>query len=259
MYAIGSTTVHDGDLFVVNLKGAWGDAFNDGGGTNDSFAGIAIDGNGNIIAAGQHEGTINFGGGSVSSTTSGQGFVVGLNVGGVYTWGTSFTADPNGLAVDAMGNVIVCGGFSGDVDFGNGVKLASAGTAIFVTKLDPMGHATWGKVFVVSAYQSMVVTTDVAGNILLGVNVGGGTIDFGGGPRTGAMVVAKLDASGAHVWSQAFGAGSAASVGGIAAYDAHQILLGGTFRETLVLGEGNGHMVNSVGMSDIFLAKFGLP
>jgi hypothetical protein len=266
-YALGSTTIQAGDLFVVNLDvdgtpgTGWGHTYNDGG-SSERFVGVGIDAAGNVVVAGAHEGTIDFGGGPMNSANVGGGFAVEYDPGGAYKWGQSFTATPDGVVVDALGNVLLCGEFSGSVDFGAGT-LTTMGTAVFVAKLAPSGAGAWSKAFVVTGMVPSVTTlvaTDGAGNVLVGVNAGlntsAGTIDFGGGPRAGAMIVAKLDPSGNHVWSNGFGVPPTSFLHGIAPYDDKQILIGGVFAETLSFGT---HSVSSIGSSDIFLAKLSLP
>ena len=226
-YALGPATIHNDDLFIVNLTSNWGNTYNDGG-SADAFAGVVTDAKGDVFAAGQHHGTLDFGGGPANSATAGDGFVLALDATGSHTWDKSFAAAPDALAIDAAGDVVVCGEFSGSVDFGLG-PLTSTGEAVFVAKLGPSGVATWNEAFAVSDAMSVIktfVTTDSMGNTLLGANAPGATIDFGGGALSASFLVAKLDPSGAHVWSKGFGVGKLDRVIGIAAYDAHQILLG---------------------------------
>ncbi len=254
---MAGVTVHSGDMFVVNIASNWGLTFHDGG-FSDGFAGVAIDPMGDIIAAGHHNGTLNFGGGPVNSASAGQGFVAKFTAPGAYAWSASFGAAPDGLAVDVNGDVVLCGEFSGSIDFGLG-PLDSTGMSIFVTKLDHTGAAVWDKAFAVSGGMSAattLVTTDAMGNVILAANAPGAMIDFGGGSLSASFLVAKLDASGSHVWSNAFGAGKLDRVVGVATYDDGEILIGGDFQGTLDIGST---MLSSVGADDIFLAKLRLP
>jgi hypothetical protein len=262
-YTVNGVTVHDGDLFIVeDTDFPVGHTFNDGGGDNDGFAGVAIDATGNVVAAGHHEGVLDFTGGAgapLDSATDGQGFVVEFSPGGAsFLWDFGFAATPDALAVDGMGNVVLCGEFTGSVDFGAGL-LSSGDMSVFVAKLDPMGHALWSKAFAISGahpWINTLVSADAAGNVLLGVNAYVGEIDFGGGPVGGGVLVAKLDSAGSVVWSKGFGAPHKVTLQGIAAYDDAQILLGGSFAESLDLGS---KMLTTATASNVFLAKLSLP
>jgi hypothetical protein len=252
-----SVAIQNGDLFVVNVTSNWGKTFNDGG-SSDAFVGVARDAMGGIVAAGQHHGIINFGGGPVDSATAGEGFVVKLTSSGTFSWIKSFAAAPDQLAVDPQGNAAVCGEFSGSVDFGLG-PLTGADGAVFVAKLDASGNAVWNKAFAgtgATATVTSLVTTDAAGNVLLAINAPGATFDFDGDSLNGSFFLAKLDANGTLLWSKGFGSGKLDRVAGIAAYSADEVLLGGNFQGTLSFGS---KMVSSLGGTDIFLARLRLP
>jgi hypothetical protein len=262
-YNIHNTTVHDGDLFVVSIGGdflgaLWGHTYNDGGGGQDSFAGVATDADSNVILAGQHVGTLDFGGGPMNAASDGKGFVVKLDANGAHTWHRSFAATPDSLTIDNQGNVILCGKFSESVNFGSSV-LTSTGTSIFVAKFDSSGKPMWSRAFPISGsitYVATLIATDSAGNILLGATMASGAVDFGHGAIEGGVLVAKLTPSGSYVWSKGIGVGSKAELLGIAAYDDAQILIGGSFQGTLKLGETK---LSSVGTKDVVLAKLRLP
>jgi hypothetical protein len=156
-----------------------------------------------------------------------------------------------GVAVDPSGNIILFGLFYGSLDFGAGL-LTSPSTSVFLLKTDPSGTMLWSKSFPTSGNQSIHVTTDAAGNLLM---TGQGVTDFGGGPISTGVYIAKLDPSGAHVWSKQFGAGHDEGVA-IAAYDTKNILVTGRLQGTIDFGGGP---LSSVGMNDVFLAKLRLP
>jgi hypothetical protein len=250
--------VQNGDLFIVDVGANWGLTFNDGGGSSDAFAGVTRDAAGNVVAAGHRNGILDFGGGKKDTATVGEGFVVKFGALGVYGWEKDFTASPDGLAVGADGTVVLCGVFTGSVDFGKGM-LTSTGPSIFVAKLDPTGTPVWSQAFAISGATSAVntlVATDVKGNILLATNMPTGMVDFGGGALGASFLVAKLDPSGSHLWSKGFGVGKLDRAVGIAAYDDTQVLIGGTFAGSLQIGSKS---VSSLGVTDVFLAKLQLP
>ena len=84
-----------------------------------------------------------------------------------------------------------------------------------------------------------------------------GTADFGGGNLVSNggndIVVAKYDASGAHVWSQSFG-GTSNDQGRAVTVDYFgNVIISGFFFDTVNFGGGN---LVSAGNSDMFLAKY---
>ena len=260
-YQLGSYAVATGDLLVADISQAnssvsWASTVSDQGGV----AGVAF-GPSSAVVAGRYSGTADFGSGSLPTATPSGAFVAAFDsLSGKNSWAKGFpgAAPPATLAVDATGNTVLLGQFTGTVDFGAGM-LTSTGTSLFVAKLDPTGAALWSKAFAVaegspSTSEQITVTTDAAGDILVAVSPGG-SVDFGGGLVSGGFLVAKLDPSGTHAWSKGFGV-AGDTLAGIAAYDDQQILIGGTFSSTLSFGS---KFVTALGNPDIFLAKLSLP
>jgi hypothetical protein len=101
--------------------------------------------------------------------------------------------------------------------------------------------------------------TDSAGNVILAGTFLGG-VDFGGGPMAshGSLDVflAKLDASGGHVWSKHFGDAvehwGVTTAASVATESAGDIALTGHFGDTVDFG--GGPMTNTTG-NDIFVLK----
>jgi hypothetical protein len=117
----------------------------------------------------------------------------------------------NGVAIDASGDVVVVGRFTGTVDFGGGALIAT-GTSGFVVKLDRLGRHVWSKALVGTSITPQAVAIDVNGTIVVtgttngAVDLGGGTLPAFGG--TDVFVLA-LDPAGNHAWSKLFGGASA--------------------------------------------------
>ena len=259
-FSVADTSVNDGDMFIARLDDPeWGQTFNDGGGNSDLFVSVSTNPTGNVLIAGQHDGVLDFGGGPRNSATDGRGFVLELSSLGAYAWDKSFGAMPEALAIDGMGDIVLCGKFTGSVDFGAGA-LTSANGSVFVAKLDPTGKALWSKAFPIGGPNllapRMMMTTDVAGDVLLGVNLKGDMIDFGGASLAGAVLVAKLNPSGAVLWSRGFGALGKMSLQGIAAYDGANVLVAGTFQESLDFGSKT---LSTTAAESVFLARLSLP
>lgn len=151
---------------------------------------VAIDAFGNIVVAGTLSGTVDFGGGPLTSTGSSDVFVAKLDATGNHAWSRRF-GDPDlqllqAVAIDGSGNIIIAGGFNGTIDFG-GVALVSAGERdIFVAKLDPSGNHIWSKRFGAVGHQQAhgVAVDDNANVVLSGVITG--SVDFGGSALSSA-------------------------------------------------------------------------
>lgn len=99
-------------------------------------------------------------------------------------WGKRFaiggvSADSLHLAADSLGNLVVAGAFTGELDLGHG-PLTSATGATFLAYLGPSGYIQWsqkigGKALVSSVALSATGATALAGTI-------SHIVDFGGGP-----------------------------------------------------------------------------
>src|SRR5262245_37224475 len=174
---------------------------------------VATDTNENVIVTGYLQGTVNFGGGNLTSAGGPDIFVAKFNSGGVHQWSQRFgdvsSQHAFSVATDASGNVIVAGYFQGTVNFGGG-NLTSAGFEdIFVVKFNAGGVHQWSQRFGDSSRQNAYsVATDASGNVIV---TGGfvGMVNFGGGTLTSAgsedVFVAKFNGVGVHRWSQHFG------------------------------------------------------
>jgi hypothetical protein len=128
---------------------------------------------------------------------------------GSAVWSRRFGSDGNiissDVAADPSGNVVLATTFVGTGDFG-GAPIIATGmeNEIVVAKYDGSGAHLWSKGFGPGLVP--MVKTDPAGNVVILTRCSG-TNDFGGGPISGGpldMCVAKLDASGGHLWSKRF-------------------------------------------------------
>jgi hypothetical protein len=246
------------DAFVVKLDPngghLWSKSFGDASG--QAAQSVAIDAVGDVCITGYFGGTINFGGSTLTSSSSGDLFVAKLDPNGGHLWSKDFGGGPQGrqaIAVDASGDVFVTGYALGTLDFGGG-PLDGDGT-IFAAKLDPSGGYQWAKRFGdgSSGPQSGVgiAATGVGAVVLTGGF--GGMLDFGGGTLPvgtgGGVYVAELDGSGGHLWSKAFGS---AGSWGVASDSTNNVVLTGAMTGQTNFG---GPPLPSAGGKDFFLAK----
>jgi hypothetical protein len=131
-----------------------------------------------------------------------------------YLWSLGIGSTGNdeafAVAVDASGNVVVVGYFSGTVNFGSGNLVSNAGSNdIFVAKYNANGVPQWSQRFgSTSDDAAWAVAGDGSGNVFV-TGYFSGTVNFGGVNLVSAgnfdIFVAKYSANGAHQWSQRFG------------------------------------------------------
>lgn len=263
------TSAGEFDIFVAKFDASgthlWSKRFGDTGG--DYGNGVAVDGAGNVLVTGSFRGTVDFGGGSLTSGANADIFVAKYDASGAHLWSNRFgyagstlygSDSGESIAVDGSGNVVVTGYFSDTIDFGGG-PLVSAGSAdIFVAKFDPNGVHVWsrrsGSASPLDAGHD--VTVDGSGNVLVTGDFEG-TVDFGGGPVTSAgdwdIFVAKYDANGTHLWSKRFGDPDFDRGKHIAVDGAGNVAVTGMFKGVVDFGGGP---INEAGGEDIFVVKF---
>jgi hypothetical protein len=191
-----------GDIFVTKLdtsgNALWSKRFGDA-----SYQGsvtLATDTAANVFLLGRLNGTMDFGAGPLTGANSKDIFVAKLDQNGAPSWSKSFSSSSTltgaSIAADGVGNVVLTGDFSGSVNLGTGLLTSQGGNDIFVAKLSASSKTLWSKSFGDAANQegiSVAVDGSLSSYVL---SYGGGTIDFGGGPRVsgggGDTFLAKL-------------------------------------------------------------------
>jgi hypothetical protein len=239
---------------------AWAKRFGNSA-SQHGFA-VAVDAQDNVIFTGDMGGNANFGGGTLTSGGGLDIFVAKLDTDGNHLWsrryGDAAAQTARAVAVDPSGNVIVAGGFEGELAIGApALSLTSAGLDdIFVIKLDPLGSPLWSKRFGSAADQNAYAVAVGADGSIVVTGEFAGTVDFGGGPLTSAELldgfVVKLAADGSHLWSRRFG-GPDNDVGFAVTTDAaSDVYVTGRFAESFDL---SGSPVADGGGTDGFIAK----
>jgi len=177
--------------------------------------GVAIDAQGNVYAVGSFTGTVDLGGGPVTSLGRADAFLVKRSPDGVFLWaktfGERFATDQfaTAVAVDPQGNVVVTGWYYGNVSFG-GTALQSVAYDAFLTSFTPSGAHRWSKRIGGLSYDlAHSVAIDSAGDIVLAGQFAG-AVDFGGGTVTSAgsndgFVAKYAGTTGAYRWAHRFG------------------------------------------------------
>ena len=249
------------DAFLAKLDAAgnhvWSKRFGDG--AQQLPADLAVNSSGEPTLTGTFQGSVNFGGGVLSTAGSEDIFVATFNAAGVHAWSARY-GDTNidrsrAVATTASGDIVITGAISDDLDFGGGALLGT-NDDVFVAAFDAAGAHLWSKRFPGSATdQGEGIAVDSGGNVLL-TGQFSGNINFGGGLLTSAGVndvfAATLDSSGNHVWSKRFGSTLDQFGVDVAADPLSGLALAGRFNSSIDFGGG---VLTSGGGLDIYVAK----
>jgi hypothetical protein len=222
---------------------------------------VATDAAGDLIAYGYFNGTVDFGGGPLTSAGGSDLYVAKFSPTGTLIWAKRFGDGQNqlarGLAVDPAGNVLITGSFNGNLNFG-GATLTSAGLGdVFVAKLGPTGNHIWSKRFGDGNDQlGAGLATSAAGDVYITGSFLG-TMNFGGAalPSLGGAdsYIAKLDSTGAHVWSMRGGGPSGQAAVGVAVDPVGNVAMIGVMAGSASFG---GPTLTSAGSADIVVARY---
>ena len=256
------TSAGGNDVFVASFDYApqhlWSKRFGDAGA--QSATGVAVDKLGSVIVTGAFAGTIDPGGGALTSAGGNDVFVVKYDSAGTFEWGKKFgnngNQSANAVAVDGQGRVGIVGPFASAINFGGGNLTSAGSNDMFVAVFDKDGNHLWSKRFGDAAAQvGKAIAFGPNGEVIVaGDNAG--TIDFGGGALTTAggndVVVASFDAGGTHLWSKQLGNNAAQVASSVAVDSAGSVALAITFAGTVDFGGG---ALTSAGGNDIGVAK----
>eukprot|EP01031_Cornospumella_fuschlensis_P007689 gene7689-9518_t len=203
------------DAFVVKYNAAGTCLWARSIASTGSEAGISIkvDASGNATASGYFSATTTFAPGITLTSAGGQDYYVArYDTNGTCLWatGTGGAGDDfaRSLALDADGNTVVTGPFSGTATFAPGVTLTSVGqNDLFVAKYDGAGILLWstkaggtGNDTVVRIALDRLGNAFVAGDFSSSANFGPGITLTSAGGLDG--FIAKYDTSGACLWAK---------------------------------------------------------
>jgi hypothetical protein len=218
-----------------------------GGSGWEQPVGVAVDAAGDVYVTGTFEASFKVGPSTLTSAGLQDVFVAKLDPSGNPLWAQGFgTANLDFvtyLAVDPAGDVVLTGRFASSIGFGGAPLVSSGGFDVYLAKLGPNGAPLWSKRFGDASDQwGESVAFDATGNLIVSAMFQG-TIDMGGGPLASAggwdIVIAELDASGNHVWSERFGgAGDESPEGpkGLAVAPSGHLFVAGTYTGTPSFG-----------------------
>lgn len=225
--------------------------------------GVAIDDAGRVFLIGYFQGTIDLGGGPLTSAGGHDIWLAALTGGsGSHIWSRRF-GDASmqvgwGIDATAQGALAIIGHAQGSVDFGGGPLTSAGQYDLFVARFGATGTHVWSHLYgdpeVQAGFGVQIDDATQELNVLCQFN---GTIDLGGGPLTSAgandICLAKLTAAGIHLWSRRFGGTLAEYPRGIDVTPEGVIATTGFFEGTCDFGGGP---LASAGDSDIFIATY---
>lgn len=245
--------------FAARLDGAtggtvWGKAFASTQYSNQGSA-IAVDKAGDVVLVGTIYGTVDFGGGVISTQYTSVGgfhsyashlYLAKLTSQGEHVFSSHFgsnTATRNGrLAVDAEGGIVVGGYFAGSMTLAGTYMSAGALGSSFVVGFEPTGAARWARPYV-GTY-----TTDLGG---VGAGPAGSaavsltaleTLDLGAGPLTTQggydVLVGRYGADGLAQWGRQYGDAQNQKAGPIRMSPDGAVLLAAEIQGVVDFGKG---------------------
>jgi len=228
------TPIGSRDAFVVKLDSdgnlLWARQFGGPGDTVPYGTAIDIDQNGNVIACGAFNNTVDFDPGpgthTMRSTGNFEGYIVKLSSDGNLVWAKKFgdfgriygNLSINDVKCDAYGNIYTTGTYSEPVDFDPGPStFRLPGSGGFVAKLDPNGNFLWAKKIGSSENNQYINPTgldlDSKGNVYT-IGSFSNTQDFDGGAEVYNLTsiestfdpyLLKMDKDGNFVWAKNLG------------------------------------------------------
>lgn len=225
---------------------------------------ISADTAGGVLIAGDFQGTLPFGGKSVTAVGD-DIFVAGVDANWNATSLTRFAVPYGAVVSDLKGGFILAGPYTLTADLGC-VPVLDGTTNLYIARLDSKGACTWAKGFIApSAHVSLAVAA--SGHIALAGDAQGpmdfdlaaaGTLPItnGGGGRD--LFLVELDADGTVLSKIGYG-GSGDEVANAVAFDAAGgTVLTGTFKSpTLDFGTGSASLKNPTGKELAFVARTG--
>lgn len=209
-----------------------------------SIESVAIDATGHVAIGGSFNDTTDLGTGPITPKASTDGFVARLSP----TGDTLFT-HPVGDGKTVSGYAVATSA-TGDVVFG-GMATAQGAPDSFVQleRVTASGTVLWSKQLGTADYAAAnALAIDASGGVILAGLVRDGVVDLGCGPHTivkdeahkyaGDVLVAKLDPSGACMWSKNFGPTHMQFGSDVVVDSLSRVYVGGYFQGSIDFGSG---------------------
>lgn len=265
-------------LLDENGKAVWSRSFGDS--QAQSSTAVGFDRDGNILLAGNYEGTISFGDTTFTKTdryAPAPGFLACLSRrDGSPLWAVSLadlTVPSSGQEIQFISgeqgdDVVLAGNFTSRVRWGDMYATSNGSYDLFVAALGRNRSFRWLKTFGGSSNEILVgAQRNRRGEIILG-GYFGRSFSFASGndaarpmlvdPAGGNIFLAKLSADGEHIWSKSFGDERRQQMQALSVSEAGTIAIAGPFAGTLDFGLGimTGPKAFNYNSGAIYVATF---
>jgi uncharacterized protein (AIM24 family) len=278
------TSLGNDDTFIVKLSNEgnvlWAKQF--GGIDYVQANAVAVDSDENVYIAGGFRGTVDINPGAIQyNKTSAPGnyeiFLTKLTANGEFVWAEQFGGPALGMdviydmTIDMDGNIYATGTFQETIDFdpSTNTNELTAGIDAFILKLTSSGEFVWANQIGSSDYSGFATGRGIFVNNQNQVFTTGhfqGTVNFDLSANDFELTsfgnydiyITQLNADGSFAWVKQAG-GSNIDIGYDIATDSNgNIYTIGVFQDNADFNpENGGHVLNSNGLSDIFLQKLG--
>lgn len=237
------------------------------GGTNVDYGHcIATDGEGNVYVSGSFTGTATFGSFTLKSDGNNNIFITKMDATGEFKWakscgGNSLFTDQdrlNSMALDAEGNVYICGTFS-DTSYFDTTALYTTNNDIFIAKLNSNGDFVWAKQAggVGNGDFAFSIAVDYLGGVFLAgafyYEAWFGDITLKGSSPGSYSYIARMSTYGQFSWAKLVAESTVVGIRAIVADSKGDAYFTGFYNNSTNIGPFPLQAINQ--SSDIYIAK----
>lgn len=250
-------SVGGSDLLLVRISGGGGVAWAKrvGAGFDEHSKGVAALPDGGAVIVGTFDGSVDFGGVTLTSIAGPDAFVLRIDEDGNLGFVLQFeNADARAVTVDDNGDIFVAGDFMGSSTFGQ-VALTSSANDVFVARISSAGDVIAAKGYAsVSKAGALAIASGSGSTYVTGSFTG--AIDFGTGSLPGAgsrdVVLARLDANLDATFVKRYGDDTSQEARAVAVLSDGSAVIAGGFRGTL---DFDGTSLVADTQDDVFVAR----
>jgi hypothetical protein len=188
----GLTSAGAGDVYLAKYNSSgvhqWSQRF--GSTSSDRGNDVAVDALASVVMTGFFTGTVDFGGGGLTSGGGQDMMVARYTAAGAHQWSRRIGGTVNdagiSVAVDGTGHTLVTGNFANTATFTGGSLTSAGSNDVLFARYDAAGSLVWiQRVGSVTSDQPKGIAADASGNAVI-TGTFTDTVDFGGGPLTSA-------------------------------------------------------------------------